>query len=237
MRLILLVGLSQLSVALLLSSCGSKQSFQGKPKETIAQDGEDEFGEAENASKNKSASNSKEGARAPAGEDGSAVAIDLPKTAPNCNAEAVALTKAKLLTTGISRIKTQQFIRYELSLVSCADGSVLTLDKQAVLFDLNVTIDPLDSPILYKVYSPTTNALLVDGVLTSVFGSDLFGRKGAYTHWETATFSFNNKEPSIIVEFEIPNARLNSEVLNAPTSDSFLKIGAADPVQQTIKWE
>ncbi len=155
-----------------------------------------------------------------------------PSSPTNCQTDSV--TRARLLTTGLSRKVTQQLIRYELALVSCKDGSVLTLDHQVVLFDIDVVIDPSDRPVDYRVYASGSEQLLAADRLGSVEGSDLFGRRGPYSHWKTESFQFSNQESSIILEIDLKGFTLDSMIPKAVSVESYLKIGNSDPVEQTI---
>lgn len=156
-----------------------------------------------------------------------------PEPMANCDKESMGLTKAVLLSKGISTAFGNQTLRYELSMLSCKDGSAQAIKDQVVYFDLNSI-----SPAGFRAYDYQTTDLM-GNVLSSasfevVTGSDLFGNVGNYAHWMTETFSVPGSLDKFILEIKLDNTQMKPINPGDLKIDSYLRIGKAQAVTESI---
>ncbi|RYZ82779.1 MAG: hypothetical protein EOP04_21365, partial [Proteobacteria bacterium] len=127
---------------------------------------------------------------------------------PKCEVGESEVLNATILSTGINISLKNQTIKYELSLQSCKDGSLIPINDQTILFDLDLIFknNELDNDrlISYNLVESNSNKSIVNGYLTTVPGSDLFGKTGSsYRHWKTQNVSFTAKVEKVILEFNL----------------------------------
>ncbi|MBC7660582.1 MAG: hypothetical protein H7249_12865 [Chitinophagaceae bacterium] len=155
---------------------------------------------------------------------------------PKCNPGEVGLTKVTLLSTGIEQFSDNQTLRYELSVVSCADGSVIPIKNQAVWFDLNAIATDGFQSSSYTIYDSSDKAYLASGDLKIVRGRDLFNHSGSsYAHWETATLSYSTDIEKLILEIDLNGNSFKPYTAGAATIASYLKVAGAQTVTQDLK--
>ncbi len=161
---------------------------------------------------------------------------ETPKTEiPKCEVGESEVTKVKLLTTGVNLAIENQEIKYELSVLSCKDGSIVPINDQSILFDLDLRYSGELPAIAYSVVDSATNKSIVSGDLLTVKGSDLFGNIGAgYRHWKTEDVSFTSKVEKVVLVINLKKAKLNTYEKNSSTADSYLRMGKASAVTQAI---
>jgi hypothetical protein len=207
-----------LSLALSLSAswaCGSKQKFGGEgtsapPQKTA----EPEIENAEPAVK--------------------PPAPVLPAP-PACDKGSVGLTSATLLSSGIKTLRPDQRITYELSVISCKDGTSVPLTNQTIWFDINARAVGGFQPISYRVSDAKTKEKIGEGILEIVEFSDLFGNTGEYAHWETQSLSYNTSLDSLLLEIDFKETAFTTADLGGEVIASYLKVGEAQAVQQDLK--
>ncbi len=152
---------------------------------------------------------------------------------PSCDKDKTGLTTAKILSNGISTNGEAQSIKYELSVISCKDGSAVPINNAAIAFDLNATIDDISSSSDY-VISDASNQVIAQGTLKSVYGSDLFGNVGDYGHWETSNVSFSVAVEKLILEIKIGPHKIQPYKDGDTQIPSYLKIGDAGAVTANL---
>ncbi len=167
---------------------------------------------------------------------GTVTPSDTPATeVPKCDVGASEVTKVKLLTTGVNLAIENQEIKYEISVLSCKDGSVIPINDQSILFDLDLRYSGELPSIAYSVVDSASSKSIVAGDLMTVKGSDLFGNIGAgYRHWKTEDVSFTSKVEKVILVINLKKAKLNTYEKNSNTADSYLRMGKASAVTQPI---
>ncbi len=153
-----------------------------------------------------------------------------------CKTATANFTKVTLLSKSMSTKPSVQSLKYELSSVSCKDGKIVPIKDESLFFDLNGKISgPGFTPINYAVNDSKTGALITQGTLEVVQGSDLFGNTGQYAHWKTSTLSYAGSLEKVILEIKLDNIGLTpAQMDNAPTMDSYLRVGQTIPVTQPI---
>lgn len=151
-----------------------------------------------------------------------------------CGVDQGDITKVTLLSTGIDLSLSNQTLKYELSVVSCKDGSVVPIKDQAVAFDLNLTSLNGFKSIAYTVLDAATSNTVSAGDLSTVVGSDLFGHTGEYAHWVTKDLSYTSDLDKVILEINLKNIRLQALDPSATTAESYLKVGDAAAVTQNL---
>lgn len=158
-------------------------------------------------------------------------AVELPK----CEVGESEVTQVKLLTTGVNLAIENQEIDYEISVLSCKDGSVVPINDQSIFFDLDLRYSGKLPAIAYSIVDSATKESIVSGDLQVVNGSDLFGKVGAgYTHWKTESVSFTSKVEKVHLIINLKKAKLNTYEKNSTTADSYLRMGKASAVTQPI---
>ncbi len=153
---------------------------------------------------------------------------------PACDASQASITQVKLLSSGINFSLANQTLRYELSVVSCKDGSIIPIKDQNVSFDLNATSLNGFPNIAYSVLNAADSKSIASGKLNSIIGSDLFGHTGDYAHWETDALNYATALDKVILEIELDNVQLTITDKKATTVDSYLKVGNAAAVTQAL---
>jgi hypothetical protein len=153
----------------------------------------------------------------------------------NCSADKGDITKVTLLSTGVNFALSNQTLRYELSVVSCKDGSIVPIKDQVLSFDLNLTSLNGFKSISYAVLDSATSKSVSSGTLAAVQGSDLFGHTGEYAHWVTKSLSYATNLEKVILEINLKDIRLQSVNPSATTAESYLKVGDAAAVTQDLK--
>lgn len=196
-----------LSFILLLVACGEKKEFSGEKDSITRQSGESQDITAEKRE---------------------ALAL--------CENQQGSLTHSRLLTAGLSRSQTQQIIRYEISALSCVDGQNLSLQNQAIAFDLDVIASSRPQPISYQIFAPYQAESIGGGILDRVDGSDLFGRQGEFHHWRTASLTYASEVHTVILEIRIEQMKLKPWKDSDKSADSFLQIGEARAIAQPLLW-
>jgi hypothetical protein len=154
---------------------------------------------------------------------------------PKCNVGEAQITSVKLLTNTVDLTDDNGVVRYELSVLSCADGTLLPINDQSIHFDLNVFYQS-EFPILrYSVLESSSSKPIVSGDLGIERGSDLFGKKGAsFAHWVTEDLGFTSKVEKVILEIYMGNTKLADFHSGTKKADSFLRIGEASAVTQQV---
>ncbi|GEM_PF-2056999 len=151
-----------------------------------------------------------------------------------CDPSTIGVTQAKLLSTGISRRRTSQSLRYELQVLSCKDGSVLPLKDQIIYFDLHAVVSPGFVNVSYSVQDAKNNTAVNTGILQFIPGSDLFGNTGNYAHWKTETLTYTSNVTTLVLEINLVNIQLSPSNATDVSIDSYLKVGQSKPVTQAI---
>ncbi|MBC7658806.1 MAG: hypothetical protein H7249_03775 [Chitinophagaceae bacterium] len=152
-----------------------------------------------------------------------------------CKSTDTNITTVKLLSTGIDLSAKSQVVDYELSIVSCKDGSVVPFNNQPVAFDLNLKMGGDFASAAYAILDTTSKKATTSGRLSQVDGSDLFGNVGiGYSHFVTKSLSFASNVDKVLLEITLTNAQLSTEHPNDPLAQTYLKIGDAAPVQQDV---
>lgn len=152
----------------------------------------------------------------------------------NCSASKGDITKVTLLSTGVNLALSNQTLKYELSVVSCKDGSIVPIKDQVLSFDLNLTSLNGFQALAYTVLDASGKSISA-GDLATVEGSDLFGHQGPYAHWVTKGLSYTSNLDKVILEINLKNIRLQSVNPSATTAESYLKVGDAAAVTQNLK--
>ncbi|RZA20490.1 MAG: hypothetical protein EOP10_18120 [Proteobacteria bacterium] len=154
---------------------------------------------------------------------------------PKCDVGESEVLNAALLSTGIDLSLKNQIIKYELSLQSCKDGSIIPINDQTILFDLDLVFKNTDQKISYSVVESSSSKSIVSGDLTMVPNKDLFGKTGSnYQHWKTLNVSFTTKVEKVILEFNLKNAQLSAYNPLDTTVETYLRVGDAAPVRTRI---
>ena len=166
---------------------------------------------------------------------GTPSATPIPAAIPSsCGQNKGDITKVTLLSTGINLALSNQTLKYELSVVSCKDGSIVPIKDQVLSFDLNLTSRNGFQSIAYAVLD-TAGKSISSGNLATVEGSDLFGHTGQYAHWVTKNLSYSSNLDKVILEINLKNIRLESPDTSATTAASYIKVGDAAAVTQDLK--
>lgn len=153
---------------------------------------------------------------------------------PKCDAGSVGLTSVTLLSTGVKLNTNAQTIRYELSVINCADGSILPINDQAISFDIDAIAINGFADIAYRVLDSATSKEISVGDLEIIPGSDLFGNTGNVAHWETETLSYSTAVEKLILEIVMDGSPFNAKTPTATSIASFLKVGTSQAVQQDL---
>lgn len=151
-----------------------------------------------------------------------------------CNPGNLGVTQAKLLSPSLSTTPKVQSLRYELSALSCKDGTAIPLRDQTLFFDLNAVVSGGFPQLNYIVSDPAKKAVVSTGTLQIVEGSDLFGNTGMYAHWKTVSLSYTSNLDKLELEIKLDNVPLSPVVAGSPSFDSYLRIGQAQAVTQAI---
>jgi hypothetical protein len=157
------------------------------------------------------------------------------QTPTTCSSKAGSITKVALLSSGINLAIDNQTLRYELSVLSCKDGSVIPIKDQTISFDLNLSTLNGFKDIAYSVLNPTTSKVIASGPLDTVRGSDLFGNKGEVAHWVTKSLSYSSNLDKVILEINLKNIRLQSQREGDSEAESYLQVGTASAITQKLK--
>jgi hypothetical protein len=150
-----------------------------------------------------------------------------------CDKNAVGITQAKLLSSGISTQLGTQTLRYELAVLNCKDGSVQSLKDQPILFDLDASLATGFQPVAYAVLD-TQGTQISASTLQVVTGSDLFGNTGNFAHWTTQNFSYSSQLEKLILEIKLENIQVLPRNETDTQIKSFLRIGSAQAVTQPL---
>lgn len=154
---------------------------------------------------------------------------------PKCDVGQSEIANISLLTKGVNFALEDQIIKYEISITSCKDGSAIPLNDQSIYFDLDMHYQGSLPSVGYKILESSTNKAIISGDLGTVAGSDLFGKTGSgFRHWKTEDVSFSSKVEKIILEIDLKKAKMNTQKESDTRVDSFLRMGKASPVTQTI---
>jgi len=145
------------------------------------------------------------------------------------------ITKVTLLSTGINLDISDQVLEYELSVVSCKDGAIVPIKNQSLSFDLNLVTENGYRAIEYSVIDPSSSKTIDSGELETIEGSDLFGNVGNFGHWVTKSLSYSSNLDKVVLQIDLKNIKLSSSDLFATNADSFLQVGDATAVKQSLK--
>lgn len=152
-----------------------------------------------------------------------------------CSSATGDITKVTLLSSGVNLAINNQTLRYELSVLSCKDGSVVPIKDQTISFDLNLSTLNGFKDIAYSVLDPITSKTISSGPLDTVIGSDLFGNKGNVAHWVTKSMSYSSTLDKVILEINLKNIRLQAQDALSTEAESYLQVGTAAAVTQKLK--
>ncbi|RYZ58841.1 MAG: hypothetical protein EOP07_05800 [Proteobacteria bacterium] len=152
-----------------------------------------------------------------------------------CSSATGDITKVTLLSSGVNLAINNQTLRYELSVLSCKDGSVVPIKDQTISFDLNLSTTNGFKDIAYSVLDPMSSKTISSGPLETVVGSDLFGNKGNVAHWVTKSMSYSSTLDKVILEINLKNIRLQAQDALSTEAESYLQVGTAAAVTQKLK--
>ncbi len=219
MRIVLLAPMFSLALA---TACGQKKEFGASVNN------QSQSGNVSGQGTDRSVASGTGPASAPVGNP-------IPEA---CKTATTNFTKVALLSKSMSTKPMVQSIKYELSSISCKDGKAVPIMNESLFFDLNGTINKGNAgfpAISYVVSDSSSGNLITQGTLEVVEGSDLFGNTGGYAHWKTNTLTYTSTLEKVILEIKLDNIAIAPAAGgNAPSMDSYLRIGPAIPVTQPI---
>lgn len=219
---------SILCISLALTACAEKKKFGGNApfaktqKEPVVESG------------------SIDPVSEPIIENGDAIPEEttpVPPVKPECDLNQKALTNVALLkepTIKANQPAGQQTILYELSLVSCEDGSVIPLKDQNFQFDLNAYTNLGDME--YSVFDASTKEMIGKGSLKRKQGADLFGNVGpSWWRWENGVFSLPEGHAKIVMKLKL--LTIEDTISDDLTIiETFFRIGDTKAVERELKF-
>lgn len=148
----------------------------------------------------------------------------------NCSTQNI--LKARLLSDGLSRRPVNNSIRFELELISCQQGTPISLQNEVISFDIDATgLYLLD--LSFRLIDPATSQSIYDGTLKSIQGEDLFGKTGKFSHNKSSPLSLNLKTNKVVIEIFLQEKPIDS-LDGSDSIDSYFRIGSSNAVVQII---
>lgn len=146
------------------------------------------------------------------------------------------VTQARLLTTSVKNGAANSYMDYEVAHSDC-DGFALEFKNGAMKFDINAYVSKT-SDIRYSINDGT---LVHEGTLSVVNGEDLFGNKGSNKfYYSTQSVNFAGRTKKFTLRIFISGVTYSLNQSGIPTGDekidTFLRFGAASPVQRMINF-